>query len=74
MCDTIVFVDTDDAVRRQRASSRGWSDDELPRREQNQLPLKEKRSRSQHVLDNNGDLTATARAVDDLLSRLATHP
>jgi len=72
MCDTVVFVDTSAAVRAARAKSRGWAADELQRREQNQLPLAEKRARSQHVIDNNGDLTSTARTVDELLARLLT--
>lgn len=70
ICDTIVFVEARDEVRAERASGRGWADDELPRRERNQLPLADKRSRSQHVIDNNGDLSATEQAVDDLLLRL----
>ena len=73
ICDTIVFVHASDAVRTARAKSRGWADNELARREASQLPLEEKRSRSQHVIDNDGDLKFTARAVDELLARLETN-
>jgi dephospho-CoA kinase len=70
ICDTIVFVEASDEVRAERARGRGWTDDELGRREQNQLPLADKRARSQHVIDNNGDLSATEQAVEDLLLQL----
>lgn len=70
LCDTIVFVHASDAVRQARAKSRGWADDELARREANQLPLAEKRARSQHVVDNDGDLKFTAHAVDEVLAKL----
>ena len=73
-CDTVVFVAVADAVRQARARSRGWAEDELQRREQNQLPLSDKQARSQHVIDNNGDLIQTATAVDELLRRLEMQP
>lgn len=69
-CDTIVFVAASDEVRKERARTRGWDEDELPRRERNQLPLAEKRARSQHVIDNDGELAETERAVADLLRQL----
>ncbi|MFN3244783.1 MAG: dephospho-CoA kinase [Planctomycetota bacterium] len=69
-CDTIVFVDAPDEIRRERARGRGWDDQELPRRERNQLPLADKRARSQHVVDNGGTLEQTRRAVAALLAEL----
>jgi dephospho-CoA kinase len=71
ICDTIIFVEASDEIRAERARGRGWADDELMRREQNQLPLSEKRARSQHVIDNNGDLSATEKSVGELLLLLA---
>lgn len=73
LCDSIVFVHASDAVRQARAKTRGWADDELARREANQLPLAAKRSRSQHVVDNDGNLKLTARGVDEVLARLGTN-
>lgn len=70
-CDTIVFVDASPAVRRARADARGWADGELARREQSQLPLEEKRARSQHVIANDDDLATTRAAVAALLRELA---
>ncbi len=69
-CDVVVFVDAPDVIRAERTRARGWADDELGRREQNQMPVAEKRARADHVLDNGGDLAATARQVDALLRRL----
>jgi len=69
-CDLVVFVHASDSTRQSRAQSRGWANDELARRESNQMPLTEKRARSQHVIDNDGDLERTHQAVDDLLAEL----
>ncbi|MCK5945603.1 MAG: dephospho-CoA kinase [Planctomycetes bacterium] len=69
-CDVIVFVDAPDEVRAARARARGWADDELARRERNQLPLAEKRARSQHVIDNGDALDETRRRVAALLQEL----
>jgi dephospho-CoA kinase len=73
-CDTIVFVHASDATRQARARSRGWAEDELERREANQMPLDQKRSKSQHVIDNDHDASATARAVGSLLESLGDKP
>lgn len=54
-CDAVVFVEVPRAERLARVSaSRGWDASELDRRESAQLPLPEKRRRSDHVLDNSG--------------------
>ena len=45
-------------------------DEERARREQHQLPLAEKRQRSDHVIDNGGDLRTTEAAVAALLNDL----
>ncbi len=62
-CDVVLFVDADRALRIRRvAESRGWSEAELTRREDSQMPLDAKRSRADHVLTNNGDLRSSRRA------------
>ena len=53
LCDKIVFVDANLPLRLERARGRGWSDDELMRRERRQLPIEEKRQRATDVIDNN---------------------
>ncbi len=75
VCDWVVFVDCDDTERRRRARARGWPAGELQRRQAAQLPLAEKRARATHHVDNGGDLAATARQVDAVLTALeATTP
>jgi dephospho-CoA kinase len=65
MCDIVVFVDADEAVRLARVSrSRGWTARDLALREAAQWPLDAKRRRSGVVIVNNGseesDLEAEA--------------
>jgi dephospho-CoA kinase len=52
LCDKIVFVDADESIRQQRANQRGWDACELSKREANQTPIAEKRSRSSDFIDN----------------------
>ena len=59
LCDRIVFVDADIALRSKRALERGWDDDELARRESRQLPILEKRSKSTDLIDNSGSREET---------------
>lgn len=70
VCDHVVFVHADPAVRAERAARRGWPPEELARREAAQLPLAEKAARASHRIDNDGDLAATTRQVDALLATL----
>ncbi len=63
-CDRVIFVDTPRAARLERVQkTRGWDESELARREKAQLPLEEKRRRSDDILVNAGP-------EEDLLSRV----
>ncbi len=71
-CDAVIFVEADRGRRIERlAAARGWSEQELGLREDSQLPLDEKRARSDHVVVNDGDLPALAgqvrRTLNDIL-------
>ncbi len=69
-CDAVIFVDTPREVRLKRViDGRGWTEAELARREAAQMPLSEKRERSDAVVVNDGDL-AHLRA--QVLSALET--
>ena len=67
-CDAVIFVDTPGDVRVRRVAARGWDEAELRRREESQMPLDEKRSRADHVLQNTGDLDALRTEVERILS------
>src|SRR5699024_7003553 len=52
----VAFVEAPREARRQRARLRGWSDEELSRREAAQLPIEEKRRLADYVIENSGSL------------------
>lgn len=55
-CDGVLFVDAPKAVRVARVrETRGWDERELNRRENAQMPLEEKRRRSDIVIVNDAD-------------------
>jgi dephospho-CoA kinase len=57
LCDTIVFVDTPFETRLKRVEeNRGWTADELRRREASQVSLEDKRAVSEFIVDNSGSL------------------
>ena len=67
-CDLVVYVDTPDEIRLARVGeNRGWSEEELRRRESSQWPLMEKRRESDLIITNDRDL---AFAGQQLLTAL----
>ncbi len=73
-CDDVVFVDTPDDIRLERATHRGWTRDELRRREDAQMPISEKRARSTIVVSNGGSLEELERHVDQIWSKALHRP
>lgn len=70
-CDAVVFVDVPREQRLARVlASRGWTEEEFDRRERAQLPVEEKRRRSDYVLHNSGDRAEMAAAAAELLDRI----
>lgn len=73
-CDAVVFVDAKRSVRLGRVREhRGWDEAELDRRENAQMPLEEKRRRSDHVLPNNGTLDELESRAAKLLATIRKH-
>ncbi len=73
LCDRIIFVESDRAIRLERVrASRGWSADELDRREKMQQPLEFKRARADHVCTNNSDVGALRQQVKAIFSRIVS--
>ncbi len=73
-CDAVVFVEATRAVRLGRVREhRGWDEAELDRREAAQMPLDEKRRRSDHVVVNNGTLEELESRVSKVLGTIRKH-
>lgn len=53
--DYIVFVDADERTRQRRVKQRGWTSDELTRRESHQLPLEIKKAQADFVVNASRD-------------------
>jgi len=70
-CDALLFVNTPLEIRQQRvARTRGWSPEELLRRENLQWPLDRKRQISDYVIQNTADAGDARDQVRDVLSRI----
>ncbi len=58
LCDCLVFVDSPQEDRLQRAKLRNWTEAEFAKREALQMPIAQKREQSTHALTNTGDLAS----------------
>lgn len=65
-CDEVWCVDSHRSLRVARAKQRGWDEDQLRRREANQMDIKEKRRLSNVVIDNNGSLEELYQKTEQL--------
>ena len=71
-CDAVIFVDAPRKLRLERLMrNRGWTAEELDRRESSQLSLDAKRSRADYVVENTGDLAALAAEVGKVLKKIS---
>ncbi|MCL2744232.1 MAG: dephospho-CoA kinase [Planctomycetaceae bacterium] len=55
--DSVVFIDCDFSIRLKRVKERGWTEEDLLRREKMQLSLEEKKKSADAVILNNGKTT-----------------
>ena len=69
-CDEIIFVETPFELRKKLAAQRGWSVDELAKREDAQLALEKKRAAATQIVVNDGDLESFRRKIDELFDKL----
>lgn len=73
VCDAVIFIDTPVEVRQERVQrNRGWSADELPKREALQMSIAEKRARSQYIVDNSGSLKESAASMERILNLICS--
>ncbi len=71
LCDAVVFVDAPEDLRRQRIqSSRGWSWDEVLRRQARQFPLSRKRALADFFCTNDGNLDALHATAQRILTEV----
>ncbi|MDR3232389.1 MAG: dephospho-CoA kinase [Planctomycetaceae bacterium] len=71
LTEKIIFVDTPLEVRLRRTAERGWTGNELQRREAVQLPVQAKKQRADYVINNAGTLDETREQVCRILSALS---
>ena len=68
-CDWLIFVDTPLHLRQQRVrENRGWSADELARREGTQWSIDLKKDRANFVVDNSGSIETAAAQMSRALT------
>ncbi len=73
LCDFIIFVEVSTEIRQNRViASRGWTAEELERRESTQLPLDIKRKRADYIVMNEGDLDNVKHQVEQILEDIKT--
>ena len=70
-CDAIIFIEAswENRVRRV-AAARGWTADELTRRQENQMPLDMKAKRADYVVENNASGADCESHVRRVLSQI----
>jgi dephospho-CoA kinase len=69
-CDVVLFIDAPPEARLARVRARGWDQAELSRREASQLPLEEKKRRSDLVIGNDGSIADLERGVEAAFRRI----
>jgi dephospho-CoA kinase len=70
-CDAVLVVDAPRAIRHARVqASRGWTDEELARRESAQWPIDRKRAQASAVIENDQNLMHLRQLVVQTLARL----
>ncbi len=71
LCEKIVFVDASPDTRLERlASSRGWDEGDLARREKFQDSLSSKKRRADYIIDNDGSIEDAAAAAAEVWQRV----
>ena len=69
-CDLCIFVEASRESRLARATARGWSPDELARREAHQIDLAVKKQRCAYTMRNDGSIESTDQQVAELIRSL----
>ncbi len=68
-CDAVIFVESEYAVRARRVKeTRGWTEEELSRREKSQNPLDRKKAKADHVVKNHSSIEALRSQVEKVFA------
>ncbi|MBM3963904.1 MAG: dephospho-CoA kinase [Planctomycetes bacterium] len=71
-CDRILFIETAEELRHQRALARGWTSNDFRDREAAQLPIEQKRRFATDIIDNNGPLQLLDQRIEQFMNTLIT--
>jgi dephospho-CoA kinase len=75
VCDVLVFIDAPRETRLERLKrDRGWSEEEMTRRENRQTPLDIKRKRADYVLSNSAGEADCYQQARRVLSQILQEP
>jgi len=69
-CDVCIVVNSPAEIIEKRLIEKGFSPDEIRRRQQIQIPLEEKVKRANFVIDNSGDLEGVRKQVEKIWKTL----
>ena len=70
-CDWLIFIDTPQEIRQQRVrETRGWSAQELARREASQWSIERKKGRADFFIDNSTSIEHAARQMEQVFTSL----
>jgi dephospho-CoA kinase len=71
VCTAVAFIDSPREARQQRVKqSRGWSDEDLRKREASQMDLEEKKSHADLIISNDSTLERAGRMLEEFVDRL----
>lgn len=70
-CDVVLFVDAERALRVERVRQvRGWTEEELSRRENLQNSVDKKRRKADYVIENNSSIDALSSTVEKVFAKV----
>ncbi|HUU69601.1 MAG TPA: dephospho-CoA kinase [Planctomycetota bacterium] len=73
-CDIRIFVESDWTIRAERARrDRGWTEDDLRRRDAAQLPVQQKITFSDYIVNNNRTKDETKRQIENIVTCIKRH-
>lgn len=71
-CDQVIFVDAPQELIKQRLAAQAFAPAEIEARQSAQMPMHEKASRSNFVIDNSGDFQKTRRFAEEIWRHFRT--